>query len=295
MFAAVEIYNKPKVEYREQTVAFLLVNAWEVLIKAQIIQQNGGKIQSIYRRKRDSRKYECWDGDVVTIDIWDALNQSGLPEEVKRNIRGLIKVRNQATHLGVLAPELKQSILEFSTASVQNFVKTFSNWFAESIDAPYLLPLGFVGIAQTTVTTSVQQKNLLIELAQLAKSHSSDESAYSVVMQVKVQLSRGLSGGGNIGLTNDPNVPKVSITDDEALKTFPTSYNGLVAIFRERYPNFKKNNTFNVVMNTVNDDPKCAYLRKLDPTSDKTPKKRFYNKEQSLAKLDNAYAGDKQT
>ena len=69
LLAAVEIYNKPKVEYREQTVAFLLVNAWEVLIKARIIQQNGGKIQSIYRRKRDSSRYEYRDGDIVTIEI----------------------------------------------------------------------------------------------------------------------------------------------------------------------------------------------------------------------------------
>ena len=54
LFAAVEIYNKPRVEFREQTVAFLLVNAWEVLLKARIVQQNGGKIQSIYQRKSNS-------------------------------------------------------------------------------------------------------------------------------------------------------------------------------------------------------------------------------------------------
>ena len=290
LLAAVEIYNKPKVEYREQTVAFLLVNAWEVLIKARIIQQNGGKIQSIYRRKRDSRRHEYRDGNVVTIEIRGALNRSGLPNDVKSNIGGLIKIRNQATHLGLLAPELKQAILEFSTASVQNFVKTYANWFGESIDAPYLLPLGFVGIAQTTVTTPVQQKLLLNELSQLAKSQNSDDSGYSVVMQVQIQLSRGLSGGGNIGLTNDPNAPKVSITDDEALKAFPTSYNELVAICRERYQDFKKNNFFNKAMVAVNDDAKCAYVRKLDPTSENSQKKRFYNQEQSLARLDSVYA-----
>ena len=264
LLAAVEIYNKPKAEYREQSVSFLLVNAWEILIKARIIQQSGDKVQSIYRRKRNSRRFEYSpDGDVVTIEIRGALNRSGLPEEVKSNINGLIRIRNQATHLGVLAPELKQAILEFSTASVQNFVKTYYNWFGESIDAPYLLPLGFVGIAQTTVTTPVQQRLLLKELTQLANSQKFDDSGYSVVMQIQIQLSRGLSGGGNIGLTNDPNAPKVSITDDEALKTFPTSYNDLVIVCRGRYLDFKKNKAFNAAMTAVNNDPKCAYVRKL--------------------------------
>ena len=42
LLAAVEIYNKPRVEYREQTVAFLLVNAWEVIIKARIVNSRVG-------------------------------------------------------------------------------------------------------------------------------------------------------------------------------------------------------------------------------------------------------------
>ena len=292
LLAAVEIYNKPRVEYREQTVAFLIVNAWEVLIKARIVQQNGGKIQSIYRRKRNSRRYKTnADGEVVTIEIRGALNRSGLPEEVKSNISGLIRIRNRATHLGVLVPELKQSILEFSTASVQNFIKTYASWFRDSIDAPYLLPLGFVGAARTVVAKyPARQKELLKELSDLAKSHDSTDSEYSVVMQIRVEINRGLSGGGSIGLTNAPDVPKVSISDDEALKTFPTPYNELVDKCRNLYSGFKQNQQFHSAMKKVNDDPKCTYERKLDPTTEKSTKKRFYNLEQTLAKLDNEYA-----
>ena len=93
LLAAVEIYNKPKVEYREQTVAFLIVNAWEVLIKARIVQQSGGKIQSIYQYKPNSREYRRTNGDILTIGIRDALNQSKLPGELKSNINGIIKIR----------------------------------------------------------------------------------------------------------------------------------------------------------------------------------------------------------
>ena len=294
LLAAVEIYNKPKVEYREQTVVFLLVNAWEVLIKARIIQQNGGKIQSIYRRKRDSSRYEYRDGDIVTIEIRGAVNRSGLPEEVKNNISGLIKIRNRATHLGILVPELKRTILEYSTASVQNFVKIYANWFQDSIEAPYLLPLGFVGSAPTVVTNyPARQRELLEELSDLAKSQSSDNSGYSVVMQIKVELNRGISGGGNIGLTNAPNVPKVSISDDEALKTFTAPHKELVEQCRNRYSDFKQNQRFHSAMKKVNNDPTCAYERKLDPTAKNSLTKRFYNPEHALVKLDQEYVQPK--
>ena len=295
LLAAVEIYNKPQAEYREQTVAFLLVNAWEILAKARIVQQSKGKIEAIYQRKRNSRHYKCnSDGEVLTIEIRGALNRSGLPEEVKSNINGLVKVRNQATHLGVLVPELKQSILEFSTAGVQNFVKIYAEWFQESFDAPYFLPLGFIGTAQTTVSKyPVRQRQLLKELSDLTKSDGSSDSGYSTVMQIRVELNRGLSGGGNIGLTNDPNVPKVSISDDEALKTFSISYSELVDKCRSRYPEFKQNTRFHSTMNRVNQDPKCTYERKLDPRTEKSSKKRFYNLEKALAKLDDEYGNSK--
>jgi hypothetical protein len=34
MVAAIEIYNKPRFEYRDEVFAILLLNAWELLLKA---------------------------------------------------------------------------------------------------------------------------------------------------------------------------------------------------------------------------------------------------------------------
>ena len=36
MLSAIEIYNKPNFQYREDTFAILSVNAWELLLKAYI-------------------------------------------------------------------------------------------------------------------------------------------------------------------------------------------------------------------------------------------------------------------
>ena len=294
VLAAIETYNRPTAEYREQTVAFLLVNAWEVLAKARVIQMNGGKVQAIYRRLPHSRRYmRGEDGEILTISVKRALNLSGFPDEVKKNINGLIKVRNQATHMGVLVPQLKQIILEFSTASVQNFVKAYQSLFGESFDVPYLLPLGFVGTAQATVASfPSRQKELLEKLTSLTISPASTNSDYSVILHVQIELNRGLSGGGSIGLTNDPTAPKVSVSDDEALGYYSAAYADVVAACKERYRDFVKNKHFDKLMKLVKADPECAHQRKLNPNSPRSATTFFYNLDAAFANLDNAYTRD---
>ncbi len=55
--AAVETYNRASSPYREETFAILMINAWELLLKARIMKENGSKRASIYayepRRNKD--------------------------------------------------------------------------------------------------------------------------------------------------------------------------------------------------------------------------------------------------
>lgn len=39
MLAAIEIYNKPSFAYREESFAILAVNAWELLLKARLLDR----------------------------------------------------------------------------------------------------------------------------------------------------------------------------------------------------------------------------------------------------------------
>jgi hypothetical protein len=53
MLAAIELYNKPSVAYRDDTVAILLVNAWELLLKALLSKSK----QSIFYPKQRGSPY----------------------------------------------------------------------------------------------------------------------------------------------------------------------------------------------------------------------------------------------
>ena len=299
LLGAIEIYNKPTVEYREQTFAMLITNAWEILLKARIVQLRGGRLQAIYRRKRGTRLIdrEPETDEPRTISLRQALQKTPVPSEVAANITGLMFIRNHAAHLGTLEPAAQQQVLQFGTAGVQNFLKLSRQWFGETIVAPYLLPLGFVGdatILQTSVSQS--QRSLLKALNTISSSSASaDNSDYSVILRVDVQLNRGLSGGGSIGMTNNPAAPKVTISDDEALKYYAVTYQDIASACRTRYPGFKQNAQFVDAIKTVKNDPNCVYERKLDPQKPKGQKKAFYNLAASLKRLDREYGYDQQT
>ena len=292
VLAAVEIYNKPTVEHREQTFAILMISAWEILLKARLVQQAGGKMQSIYARKKDKpREFVRTDeGEPITIGLRRVLGRVDIDKNVDDNIRGLLAVRNRAAHLGVLAPDTRQSVLEFGTASVQNFFKLSLKWFSESIEPPYLLPVGFLGTARVAqVNPTKNQRELLKELDTLARRSGNSASDYHVVMRVDVEVNRGFSGGGSIGVTSDPSKPRMRITDDEALMLFPCTYDDLVARCRARYLNFKKNQKFNDAMELVKADPECTHERRLDLTQEGGLRKPYFNPAAALAKLDREY------
>jgi len=46
--AAIEVYNKPDFRYREESFVILLVNAWELLLKAKILRDSKNRLTSLY-------------------------------------------------------------------------------------------------------------------------------------------------------------------------------------------------------------------------------------------------------
>ena len=84
MLSAIEVYNKPDFAYREETFAVLAVNAWELLLKARILQIERNRIGSILeferRRKADGTLSTKWyrkknrSGNQLSVGLLKALN-----------------------------------------------------------------------------------------------------------------------------------------------------------------------------------------------------------------------------
>ena len=101
MLAAIEIYNKTAFEYREEAFCILMINAWEVLLKARIVDRNGNRLEKIYLREKGLRfKRSRHTGSPLTISLERALSECDVPASVQTNIETLYGVRNEISHLG---------------------------------------------------------------------------------------------------------------------------------------------------------------------------------------------------
>jgi hypothetical protein len=163
MLAAVEIYNKPRMTYRDEVVVISIVNAWELALKAALRKAN----LTIYYQKRRGERYRS-----VTLD--DALGRisaHGLwPKEldgpgITANLKALSEYRDRAIHLynarglgAVLYPFLQQNVLNF-----RDFVFTvFRKDIADSITWQ-LLPLGATAPADSVKFMRVDKDSAMLD------------------------------------------------------------------------------------------------------------------------------------
>lgn len=126
MLGAIEIYNKPRFAYRDEVFVVLLINAWELLLKA-MVSKGGGRIYYPKRRGEAYRTLTCRDA------FWRAANSSVWPKRitsasVDANIELLSVYRDQAIHFynnksfGAVIYSLSQtSIINFRDVSVAVF------------------------------------------------------------------------------------------------------------------------------------------------------------------------------
>ena len=85
VLSAIELYNKPTFSYREESFAILMVNAWELLLKAKRLKDNRGKITCLYiptskntkaGKPRQRQKYKpTKSGNFMTVGISDLIEK----------------------------------------------------------------------------------------------------------------------------------------------------------------------------------------------------------------------------
>lgn len=291
MLAAIEIYNKPVVEYREQTFAMLFVNAWETFLKARIVQRCGNKIQAIHVRDKTTRyRRIAGTNERLTIGIRDALAQLEVPAAVRENVKAMLRIRNVSVHLGILSPDLRTHVQQFGTAGILSFSKLSGEWFGETLAVPCLLPVGFLNAADIAVTTTAGQRDLLKFLSALATRGNVDqESEYRVSMDVTVFLNPAKGDGATIGVTDDPSAPTVRLEEKDIMVRYPNTHSEVVEACRARYFDFKMNRHFHGLMRQVSTVPGCVHERHLDPRRRGGTKKKLYNLTAVLRQLDGHY------
>ena len=294
LLGAVEMGNKTVMPYREETFCLQLLNSWEILLKARIVQQNRNRLRAIFR-KDSNRRFFVRDPQTkspYTIKFVEALNRVGVPNNVKNNLLGVNAMRNDVAHLGTLSAELSTLVLRYGTASIVNFGKLYQEWFGEQVAIPFLLPVAFVGKSDILLAGKkgdIRQRQLLNYLSQLVRSTEMSETGYAVTLQVDVSVNPVAGGGGTIGVTSDQNAPQVGLSDDQIVTIYPWVYKDLTSACKNRYGDFKENQTFRNFIRQVKQNADCAYERKLDPKNARSQGQWRYKPGPTLNLLDTKY------
>lgn len=130
---AIEIYNKPTIRYRVEGVSFFICNAWELMLKAHMINKFGE--DSIYYKDNRDR----------TITLENCMQKIFTNEKapLRRNLAKIIELRNTSTHF--VTEEYEMIYIPLFQACVLNFVEKMKEF--HNVDMTEVIPQNFLTLA----------------------------------------------------------------------------------------------------------------------------------------------------
>lgn len=204
MLAAIEIYNKPQTTYREQVVTVLVVNAWELILKAALRKAT----KNIFYKKKRGEDYRSLSLEhcIANMDkhrLWpDSVDGDG----VQANLRILTDYRNKIIHLYV-ADDLNSMLYMFLQQSIVNYRDFVLAFFGKDLadDITWtLLPLAASTPSDTIrslrvdgdVRSTKVVEDFLRDLRQIisdAEELDADMGRIALVQEINLQSGKKIS------------------------------------------------------------------------------------------------------
>src|SRR3712207_4470460 len=114
-----EIYNKPTIKYSVEGFSFFICNAWELMLKAELLKR-GKKIY--YKDKKDR---------TISLDVAIRKIYSDTNTRIRLNLIKIIELRNISTHFITQDYEIKYAPL--FQACVLNFINEMKRFHGTDI------------------------------------------------------------------------------------------------------------------------------------------------------------------
>lgn len=215
---ALETINRLSITYRVETFAYLICNAWELLLKARLLDlANNNRAAIYYPKKRGDNKQ--------TLALRTCIEKIFLSEKdpTRRNIELITDLRDQAVHLVI--SQVPKEILALFQASVLNYHKCLGSWFSASLSDR--VTVGMMTVVydfkpeEFDLKNPVLRRNMGIETAKYlmkyqAKLKAEFESLgkvaeFSIPLDYKLMLTK--SGSPDIELTSGAGGQLTSIVE----------------------------------------------------------------------------------
>ena len=300
-YAMVELHNKPNIAYRYESVTLLMINAWELALKAYI--RKNIKQRSIFTSNGHTISFEK-----AVSYVNDDINgqQKGKFTAVKENLVLIEEYRNNIAHY--YCDHLEPYIFMLIAKAALNYVEFISEYFKRDImkdDGLFIMPLGFKlpfkpedffkqNVAKYAASQEAQ--NFVNSVVKVISSLNDQGIEDSIVLgfdifldSVKRVTNSDLmvaitSDGSGIPFSKTLNVcvsenatNKVKISEEKFKELFPYTYGDLVAWCRDNVRAFKCNKEFYSAKKQVEEMDGYVHIRRLDENNPKSSSKKFYS------------------
>lgn len=111
---ALEVYNKPTIRYRIEGFSFFICNAWELMLKAELVNKN----VSIYQKDKKDRTLSL---EQTVKKIYTDKNT-----RIRLNLERIIELRNISTHY--ITEDYEAKYAPLFQACVLNFVNEINRF-----------------------------------------------------------------------------------------------------------------------------------------------------------------------
>lgn len=122
---SLEIINQLSVKYRVETFTYLICNAWELLLKAKILEDTKKRKYIYYKKKRGEPRR--------SLTLRDCLKKifPNANDPTRRNFERVVNLRDEAVHL--IISQVPKDVLALFQACVLNYHKRLTGWFGISL------------------------------------------------------------------------------------------------------------------------------------------------------------------
>lgn len=250
---AVETYNRASAMYREETFAILMINAWELLLKARVMREDGGKVSALHEFKARKRKdgsasklkevKRTRSGAPMTIGIdrccrlVSSYPEDRVDESCIANIEALLEIRDSATHFVVVDAVLRKALTEISLAAVRNYVIAAQTWFKISFSDLNIasIPISF-DLDQREVDAVARKSSdivtkFLTRMREVEASLAKLPSDYAFTVRVEFDLiKRRQDGAVKAAVVGNADADlRVTLEGDKVPPQFTLTYDDFVA------------------------------------------------------------------
>ena len=323
-FAAIEIHNKPKIEYRYETTSVLIINAWELILKAFVRKNIKGK--SIFKAKNQQKtgiEKETLPLKVIIsycLEYLNSIDQSNFFKATAENILKIEEYRDKSIHF--YNEKIEPIIFSLIAKSSYDFIKFLKEYFNKDIiedERMYIMPIGFklpfnpikfFTNEYAEMTNSEECKQFIkstINCIEALKNHGIEDSIV-VGFDVKVDSVRNIKNSDflvaidnengkeikvtkkrKVILSDDKGAQRVSISPEEFYKIYKYTYTTVRSMYKDRCPDFKADRKFVDIMQKAKSNPIYAGTLGKHPQSKSKANPSYSYTERIFELLDSEY------